>query len=102
MVSGFDGPPPSIVVFDVGEVLIDDDHLAGGYGLSDDRVRTAVSDGWRRGLPLDHTYTGKAMAGLLSRLRGGSVSGDVIFWHTGGFMTEVAHIVDSSAGGVVR
>lgn len=81
------------------EVLVDDTHLAGGYGQHDSRVRAAVADGWRRGVPLDHTYTGKAMAGLLSHLENGSVGGDVVFWHTGGLMTEVAHVIDRPAGG---
>jgi 1-aminocyclopropane-1-carboxylate deaminase/D-cysteine desulfhydrase-like pyridoxal-dependent ACC family enzyme len=35
---------------------------------------------------LDHTYTGKAMAGLIARVRDGRFSADqtVLFWHTGG------------------
>ena len=35
---------------------------------------------------LDPTYTAKAMAGLLARLRGGEFRDDetVLFWHTGG------------------
>ena len=35
---------------------------------------------------LDPTYTGKAMAGLIARIRGGEFDGQatVLFWHTGG------------------
>ena len=35
---------------------------------------------------LDHTYTAKAMAGLIARVRRGEFAGDetVLFWHTGG------------------
>ena len=35
---------------------------------------------------LDPTYTSKAMAGLIARLRSGefNASGTVLFWHTGG------------------
>jgi len=35
---------------------------------------------------VDHTYTAKAMAGLIARARDGRFTGDqtVVFWHTGG------------------
>ena len=34
---------------------------------------------------LDPTYTGKAMAGLIGRVRAGEFeTGTLIFWHTGG------------------
>ena len=35
---------------------------------------------------LDHTYTAKAMAGLIARCRAGQFDPDqtVLFWHTGG------------------
>ena len=34
---------------------------------------------------VDPTYTAKAMAGLIARIRSRTLSGDrVMFWHTGG------------------
>jgi 1-aminocyclopropane-1-carboxylate deaminase/D-cysteine desulfhydrase-like pyridoxal-dependent ACC family enzyme len=35
---------------------------------------------------VDHTYTAKALAGLIARVRSNAFAGDqtVLFWHTGG------------------
>lgn len=66
-------------------VEFDDRFRAGGYGFADERVNEAVALGWRNGLPLDSTYTGKAFSGLISYARSGELKGKkVLFWHTGG------------------
>ncbi len=63
------------------------DYLCGGYeqfvpDMSDllDRVMKET------GLMFDTTYSGKAFYGLLDHLNNNNVSGDVLFWHTGGLM----------------
>jgi len=68
------------------EVDFRDSHLDGGYGAHAEITRQAVDTGWRHGLPLDTTYTGKAMAGLLSMISTGEIApgARVLFWHTGG------------------
>jgi L-cysteate sulfo-lyase len=40
----------------------------------------------REGILLDPVYTGKAMAGLIDRIRNGEYRSysNVVFWHTGG------------------
>lgn len=70
------------------EVEIDfrDAYLDGGYGRHTPTTAAAVALGWRHGLPLDHTYTGKAMAALRDMIATGEVApgSRVLFWHTGG------------------
>ncbi|MEC9369202.1 MAG: D-cysteine desulfhydrase family protein [Pseudomonadota bacterium] len=66
------------------DVILDDSHLAPGYG----RMSDAVMDAMRLGaeteaLMLDPVYTAKAFAGFLDRARA-SASGDAVFIHTGG------------------
>lgn len=70
------------------DIVVDfrDDFIDGGYGLHGARTDEAVSRGWRSGLPLDPTYTGKAFAGLLDMVDVGEIrrGEKVLFWHTGG------------------
>lgn len=67
------------------EIEFDDNFLAGGYGRSDSPTHEAVALGWKHGLPLDTTYTGKAFAGLVDYAHRGALAGSrVLFWHTGG------------------
>jgi L-cysteate sulfo-lyase len=67
-------------------IEVDDGWVGEGYGL-----RTPASDealnlcARSEALFLDPTYTAKAMAALIARMRGGDLSnGTVLFWHTGG------------------
>jgi 1-aminocyclopropane-1-carboxylate deaminase/D-cysteine desulfhydrase-like pyridoxal-dependent ACC family enzyme len=69
------------------EVAIDDRFVGDGYGLPTPQSREAVELLARtEALFLDPTYTAKAMAGLLARLRAGELeeADTVLFWHTGG------------------
>ena len=66
---------------------VDDAQVGGGYGVPtpaslEARELVARSEG----IVLDHTYTAKAMAGLIARVRSGAFTRDqtVLFWHTGG------------------
>lgn len=68
-----------------GVLDVDDRFVGEGYGrptpASDEAlVLTARSEGFF----LDPTYTAKAMAGLIARVRAGTLDGTVLFWHTGG------------------
>ena len=60
--------------------------VAGGYGVATQASTEAIELCARReALFLDHTYTGKGMAGLIAKLRGGELAGETaLFWHTGG------------------
>ncbi len=68
-----------------------DDFIAGGYGMSSPELRAIVALGWRYGLPLDETYTGKAMWALKRHADEGRLAGKrVLFWHTGGLWNRLA------------
>lgn len=76
------------------DLEIDADHLGPGYGrpapATADAIRLA---GATEALLLDPVYTGKAMAGLLARVRDGDLRGarDVVFLHTGGWTALFAY-----------
>jgi 1-aminocyclopropane-1-carboxylate deaminase/D-cysteine desulfhydrase-like pyridoxal-dependent ACC family enzyme len=65
---------------------IDDTFVGGGYGVPTPQSTEAIELCARReALFLDPTYTAKAMAGLVARVRRREFAGaTVLFWHTGG------------------
>jgi 1-aminocyclopropane-1-carboxylate deaminase/D-cysteine desulfhydrase-like pyridoxal-dependent ACC family enzyme len=67
-------------------IEIDDRFVGEGYGIPTLESSEAIELCARReALFLDPTYTGKAMAGLIGRMRAGELpAGTVVFWHTGG------------------
>ena len=67
-----------------------DEYRAGGYGKSDSQVEEAVQMGWRLGIPLDFTYTGKAFSAMLDLSRKNQLDEKVLFWHTGGLFNWVS------------
>jgi 1-aminocyclopropane-1-carboxylate deaminase/D-cysteine desulfhydrase-like pyridoxal-dependent ACC family enzyme len=73
--------------FDGLAVEIDDTFVGGGYGQATEASREAlILTARTEALFVDTTYTAKAMAGLISYVRGGRFREDetVLFWHTGG------------------
>lgn len=69
------------------DVLVDDSVLAPGYGQINENVKEAILlTAKSEGLLVDPTYTGKAMAGLIKRVRENYWQSNqrVIFLHTGG------------------
>ena len=73
--------------FASAEVAVDDRFVGGGYGVPTDASRAALDLLARtEALFLDPTYTAKAMAGLLARIRSGEFGPQqtILFWHTGG------------------
>jgi 1-aminocyclopropane-1-carboxylate deaminase/D-cysteine desulfhydrase-like pyridoxal-dependent ACC family enzyme len=68
-------------------VEVDDRFVGEGYGVPTTESREALELAARTdALFLDPTYTAKAMAGLIARIRAGDFDGQatVLFWHTGG------------------
>jgi D-cysteine desulfhydrase family pyridoxal phosphate-dependent enzyme len=66
---------------------VDDRFVGLGYGVPTHESREAVDLAARtEAIFLDHTYTAKAMAGLIAALRSGEIAAGqtVLFWHTGG------------------
>jgi 1-aminocyclopropane-1-carboxylate deaminase/D-cysteine desulfhydrase-like pyridoxal-dependent ACC family enzyme len=73
--------------FAEAEVIVDDRFVGDGYGLPTAASREAIDLAAKtEALFLDPTYTAKAMAGLIARVRHGGFRADstVLFWHTGG------------------
>ena len=68
-------------------VEVDDRFVGGGYGVPTEQSLEAIDMLARtEALFLDPTYTAKAMAGLIARVRAREFTKDqtVLFWHTGG------------------
>src|SRR5262245_1341043 len=68
-------------------IEVDDRFVGDGYGLPTDASREAIVLAARtEALFLDHTYTAKAMAGLIAYVRQQRFGAGqtVVFWHTGG------------------
>jgi 1-aminocyclopropane-1-carboxylate deaminase/D-cysteine desulfhydrase-like pyridoxal-dependent ACC family enzyme len=68
-------------------VDVDDEFVGGGYGVPTKASQEAIELLARtEAIFLDPTYTAKAMAGLVARVRRGGFSSNetVLFWHTGG------------------
>lgn len=64
-----------------------------GFGVASARDRAAAEFALHtEGLLLDDTYGAKAFAVALDRLRGGE-PGPVLYWHTGGVASALAHLV---------
>ena len=69
------------------EIEVDDAHVGDGYGVPSAASREAVDLLARcEAMFADHTYTAKALAGLIHHVRRGSFADSqaVLFWHTGG------------------
>jgi 1-aminocyclopropane-1-carboxylate deaminase/D-cysteine desulfhydrase-like pyridoxal-dependent ACC family enzyme len=70
-----------------GRIDVDDRFVGAGYGVATMKSTEALEIAARsEALFLDHTYTAKAMAGLMERVRTREFRDDetVLFWHTGG------------------
>lgn len=77
-------------------VQFDARFVDGGYGRASRATREAVDLAWQYGLPLDATYTGKAMRGLREMVREGTIAqgSRVLFWHTGGLMNHLTSLTE--------
>jgi 1-aminocyclopropane-1-carboxylate deaminase/D-cysteine desulfhydrase-like pyridoxal-dependent ACC family enzyme len=68
-------------------VTVDDSFVGDGYGVATPASREAQSiAAHTEALFVDHTYTAKALAGLIAYVRAGRFRADhtIVFWHTGG------------------
>ena len=96
-------PRPSVAA------VVDHDHYGDGYGrLTPSGLEAMTLAARTEALVLDPVYTGKAMAGLIARVRDGRITADesVLFWHTGGapalFDARYAHCFDATENGAGR
>jgi 1-aminocyclopropane-1-carboxylate deaminase/D-cysteine desulfhydrase-like pyridoxal-dependent ACC family enzyme len=68
-------------------IEVDDQQVGDGYGIPSEASREAQRLAARNeALFVDHTYTAKALASLIARVREGQFRDDdtILFWHTGG------------------
>jgi 1-aminocyclopropane-1-carboxylate deaminase/D-cysteine desulfhydrase-like pyridoxal-dependent ACC family enzyme len=66
---------------------VQDSFVGEGYGIPTAASREAqILLARSEAIIVDHTYTAKALAGLIAMVRGRSLAKDasVLFWHTGG------------------
>ena len=80
------GPPMDDIARDA-PIEVDDTFVGGGYGVPTPASTEAQQLAARtEALFVDHTYTAKAFAALIARVRDGRIPNDatVLFWHTGG------------------
>lgn len=73
---------------DPAAIRIDDGYISGGYAVVGDAEREAIRLlAKHEGILADPVYTGRALAGLVDRIRQGAFSADqrILFWHTGGY-----------------
>jgi L-cysteate sulfo-lyase len=85
ILDGLEGLLEAPGAFRDAAIDVDDRFVGGGYGVPTSASTEAVELLARReAIFLDPTYTAKAMAGLIARLRAGALTGTVLFWHTGG------------------
>ncbi len=78
----FAGSPAALRKAEVWDRFVGD-----GYGLPTEASREALGLLARsEGILVDHTYTAKALAGLIALVRGETLppSASILFWHTGG------------------
>jgi D-cysteine desulfhydrase family pyridoxal phosphate-dependent enzyme len=75
------------ITFEAGDVLVNADYAAPGYGVLTERENEAIRlFAQNEGLLLDPVYTGRAAAGLIDLIRKRFFKPEeqVLFWHTGG------------------
>ncbi|MCG7551671.1 D-cysteine desulfhydrase family protein [Pseudoalteromonas sp. Of7M-16] len=81
-------------VFNQEDVILDDGYLGAGYGILNEREKSAIQLlAKTEGILLDPVYTGRAFAAMLDKIGSGKlVSGQqVLFWHTGGAPSVFAY-----------
>jgi len=85
--AGMSALVPELATVSPAPLEVDDRFIGEGFGTPTDASREAQSlAATTETLFLDHTYTAKAMAGLIGWCREGRFEGvrSVLFWHTGG------------------
>lgn len=85
LASGLDDLLGTSVRLSAEDFELDDRFVGPGYGVPSEAGNNALRlMAQREGIFLDPIYSAKAFAGLLAMVAEGSLSGRVLFWHTGG------------------
>ncbi|HSW67169.1 MAG TPA: pyridoxal-phosphate dependent enzyme, partial [Bacteroidales bacterium] len=68
-----------------------DEYRFGGYGKYDQQLLNFINDAAEKsGIILDPTYTGKGFYGMMDVVTQKKLSGNILFWHTGGLLNLMA------------
>jgi len=85
---GFIYPNPDVFF---NNIIFHNDFLFGGYGISDQKLRDfIIYVANKTGVIIDDTYTGKAFWGMIQIIKREKLSGNMLFWHTGGLLNIMA------------
>ncbi len=69
------------------DIYFYDDYLMGGYGAAKKELTPFLNDVAKEtGILTDSTYSGKAFYGMIDLIKKESLSGNFLFWHTGGLL----------------
>lgn len=81
-------------------ITLDTSHTCGGYGVRDPRVDELIASSLEQtSLPLDPTYTGKALRGAFDYLAEHEIHDkDVLFLHTGGLPLFFDYLREAQEG----
>ena len=70
-----------------GKIDFRTDWLCGGYESFTLEMAQFIAETTRKtGIVFDTTYSGKALFGMSQMMKSGEISGNILFWHTGGIM----------------
>lgn len=70
-----------------GKIDFNTDYLCGGYEQYTTEMARYLDNAMREtGLIFDTTYSGKAFFGMMDYIKKNHISGNILFWHTGGLM----------------
>lgn len=73
------------------DIVFSDDFLFGGYGSYNRTLQEFVHQTAREtGILLDTTYTGKGFYGMVETIKEQDLTGNILFWHTGGIFNLMA------------
>jgi 1-aminocyclopropane-1-carboxylate deaminase/D-cysteine desulfhydrase-like pyridoxal-dependent ACC family enzyme len=77
--------PLAAIRVDPAELELDGGYLGAAYGVPTQTASEAAELLARtEGILVDPIYTAKALAAVVARVRSGSLSGTIVFWHGGG------------------
>ncbi|MEC4266010.1 1-aminocyclopropane-1-carboxylate deaminase/D-cysteine desulfhydrase [Flagellimonas halotolerans] len=72
-------------------IVVDDSFLSGGYEKYNADIKEIADDSLMNyGFALDTTYTAKAFYGMLKTIEQKKITGQVLFWYTGGIYNYLA------------
>lgn len=70
-----------------GDIIFNTDYLCGGYEQYTPEMSDYLNAAMKKtGIMFDTTYSGKAFYGMMDYVKRHNITGNILFWHTGGLM----------------